>query len=157
MNIVKPQNLIENPIYPDIKKEALLFKNARKHWRVDYAHALKETEKYPMFMENIIERQSRNRNETMYGKSAHRDYVNLEVRYPMISPIDLMPTTRRPRRPVVPHVNPKGPTQIYQDRMFNGIFGHTTDRVKNVFNPNFKTFDNTTSYNVNFDNLLVKN
>lgn len=126
----KPQNCLNNPVYPDIKKDALRFVYSRKFWQVDPSEELKNIENYPMFADNYIEFQSRNRNETMYGKASVRDPVNLEVRYPLISPIDNLPQSRIPRRPVVPRINPGIPTQIFQDRMINGIFGYLTDRVK---------------------------
>ena len=129
--IKKPLNYTEGPIYPDIKKDILRFSNSRKFWQVDIGETLKETEKYPMFVNGIVEYQSRNRNQTMYGQSSHRDYVNEEVRYPLISPYDLLPESRKPRRPVPARVNPGLPQyQIYQDNMFNGVFGFIKDNVR---------------------------
>lgn len=137
----RPLNYIEGPLYPDIKKDILRFKSARKFWQVDVGDTLKESEKYPMFVNGIVEFQSRNRNQTMYGQSSHRDVVNEEVRYPLISPYDLLPESRKPRRPVAPRVNPGLPQyQIFQDNMFNGVFGYTTDRVTYV--PSYTTYTN---------------
>jgi hypothetical protein len=137
--IKKPQNNLDNPIYPNIKKDILRFTNARKHWMVDVGDALKESEKYSMFVENIIEPQSRNRNVTMYGQSSHRDYVNEETRFPLISPYDLITESKKPRRPVAPRVNPGlSGYQIYQENMINEIYSHLTDRVTYV--PSYATF-----------------
>ncbi len=129
--IKKPLNLIEGPEYPNIKQQPILFKNTRKFWKVDIGDVLKETEKYPMFVESIIEYQSRNRNETIYGKSSHRDYVNESIRYPLISPWDYLPLSRKPRLPVTPRVNPVlVDLQLSTENMLTGLGGHLTDRVK---------------------------
>lgn len=137
--IKKPLNNLENPIYPNIKKDILRFTNSRNHWKVDIGDALKESEKYTMFIENIIEPQSRNRNITMYGQSSHRDYVNEETRFPLISPYDLIAESKKPRRPVTPRVNPGlAEYQIYQDNMINEVYGYITDRVTYV--PSYTTF-----------------
>ena len=134
--IKKPLNFIEGPIYPDIKKDILRFKTSRKYWTVSVGDALKETEKYPMFVDGAIELQTRNRNETIYGKSSHKSYVNEEVRLPLISPYDLFPLSKQPRRPVIPRVNPgidlNSGIQIIQNNMINELYGYTTDRVTYV-------------------------
>ena len=137
--IKKPQNYLENPVYPDIKKDILRFTSARKFWQVDIGDALKESGKYPFFVENIVEPQSRDRNVTMYGLSSHRDYVNEETRYPLISPYDLIAESKKQRRPVPVHVNPGlSGYQIYQENMFNDVYGYLTDRVTYV--PSYATF-----------------
>jgi hypothetical protein len=139
--IKKPQNNLEGPIYPDIKKDILRFKNSRKYWKVDIGDALKESGKYSMFVENIVEPQSRNRNVTMYGQSSHRDYVNEETRFPLISPYDLIAESKKPRRPVAARVNPGlAEYQIYQENMINEVYGYITDRVTYV--PSYTTFVN---------------
>uniref|UniRef100_A0A6C0JPL6 Uncharacterized protein n=1 Tax=viral metagenome TaxID=1070528 RepID=A0A6C0JPL6_9ZZZZ len=120
----RPLNYIEGPIYPDIKKEILQFRDAKKHWKVDIGDSLKESEKYPLFVNGIIEYQSRNRNQTMYGQSSHKSYVNEEVRLPLISPWDLLPISRRPRLPVTPRVNPVlDEFQISQNILPTNIYG----------------------------------
>lgn len=134
ISLRKPLNVIDTPEYPDIKKRYGRFAYARKYWQVDTGEVLKETEKYPMFMENIIEYQSRNRNETMYGKvSSQGQYVNENFRYPLIAPIDLEPLSRKPiTDAIVPRVNPSIPEGCYvvYDNMVNDIKAHLTDRVR---------------------------
>jgi hypothetical protein len=130
----KPISNFENPLYPDIRQDPLKFSFSRKFWQVDVGEALKSSEKYGMFQENAVTFESRNRNETKYGKSSHRDYVNLEVRYPLISPYDLLPLSRQPRRPVAPYVNPglaggAWNLQVTQDVFNNAPFGYITDRI----------------------------
>jgi hypothetical protein len=125
----KPLNMLDGPVFPDVRKDGLRFVWGRKHWTVDAGDALRETTKYPFFMDNIIEIQSRNRNQTIYGQSSHRDYVNHQVIMPMISPYDLMPLSRQKSRPVVPRVNPSFPTQVVQTSNLNEFYGYLTDRV----------------------------
>lgn len=126
----KPLNMLEGPIFPNIKKDALRFVNANKFWQADIPSALKSTYMYPMFMENIVTLQSRNRNETIYGASSHRDYVNEQVILPLIPPVDLLPLSRTPRRPCPARVNPIAPTQVFQSSNLNEFYGYLTDRIK---------------------------
>lgn len=123
-----PLNALDGPIYPDIKKDILRFQNSRRYWKVDAGIAVKETEKYPFFVESAIEFQSRDRNETMYGKSGHRTYVNEQVIYPLVSPWDLEPLSHKPRSRVTPRMNPESPYP-QNERLFNGINGFMQDKI----------------------------
>jgi hypothetical protein len=124
----RPLNALSNPIYPDVKKDILNFRNARRCWTVDAGTTVKQSQMYPFFVEDAIEFQSRNRNETMYGNSSHRSYVNEQVVYPLISPWDLEPLSRKPRTIVTPRVNPESPYVKY-DRLFNGIDGYIEQNI----------------------------
>jgi len=132
-SIKQPLNFIQGPEYPDIKKTGLRFVDAKKFWQVDAGYEIKKSEAYPFFMSGIITYETRNRNETKYGKSSHKSVVNEEVRYPLISPYDLLPISKQPRLPGPVHVNP-GLTgyQIFQENMINEVYGHITDRVTYV-------------------------
>jgi hypothetical protein len=111
--IKKYQATITNPEYPmSIKASPIRFVNANKHWQVDVGEAMKESEKYPMFVDGTVPFQSRDRNETIYGKSSHRDYVNEYVRYPLLAPVDLLSVPKQPRRPIFPRIN-YGPSADY--------------------------------------------
>lgn len=127
----QPLNMIEGPEYPDIKQHGLRFTWSRKHWKVDAGDALMNSSMYPQFVEGAVLYESRDRNISQYGQSSHRDYVNEVVRLPLISPYDMLPYSRTPRRPVFPYVNPglSHNLQVTQDNMFNGQFGYITDRV----------------------------
>lgn len=129
--IKKPLNMLEGPMYPNIKKDILRFRSAGKHWKVDVGTAMKESEKYPMFVEGIVEYQSRDRNVTMYGQGSHRDYVNEEVRYPLISPWDILPESRKPRLPVAARMNPYLPDgyQLYQNNMITNVGGYINNKI----------------------------
>jgi hypothetical protein len=128
----KPLNMLDNPISPNIRKDALRFTWSRKYWKVDSGDAIKETELYPFFVEGIVTHQSRNRNETVYGKSSHRDYVNQSIRLPLVAPVDLLPLSRTPRPPVTPRINPYIPMQVFQNNMINDIEAHLTDKIKAI-------------------------
>ena len=98
--------IVNTPEYPKITHPPIRFVDSRKNWKVDVGETLKTSEMYPMFVDGIVPFQSRDRNETTYGKSSHRDYVNEYVRYPLITPYDLLPESRKPRRIVFPRTNP---------------------------------------------------
>jgi hypothetical protein len=136
VNELRSPTYLEGPEYPDIKKDILRFTYARKHWKVDAGEAIKQSEKYPMFLSGVVEFQSRDRNVTQYGQQSHRDYVNEEVRFPLISPWDLLPLSRKPVpwSRIVPRNNP-GLFDVtpVTPILFNGLGGYFTDRVK----PNF--------------------
>jgi len=129
ISLKKPLNTLQGPVYPKIQKDPLRFVNAKKYWKSNVGDMMLETEKYPIFLENIVEFQSRNRNETMYGKSSHRDEIKRFIP-PMVSPYDLIPLTKQPRRITVPRINPEMPGQVFQDRNLNNIYGYFTDRIK---------------------------
>ena len=120
---------MEGPIFPDIKRDFPKFRSAGKYWKVDAGTSLKEVEKYPFFNDGIIELQSRDRNKTMYGQSSHRSYVNHHVRYPLFAPVDYLPENRKPRRPVVPRVNPDFIFRTQNDQITE-VYSYLTDRIK---------------------------
>lgn len=121
--------MISGPIFPNIKQRPIEFKWARNHWTVDVGNVMKETEKYQMFVEGFVNFQSRDRNLTQYGQSSHRDYVNEEVRLPLLSPFDYIAESRKPRRPVFPRVNPGTIEKPVDSRTFNGVLGHLKEKV----------------------------
>lgn len=134
VNELRSPTYLVGPEYPDIKKDILRFKYSGKHWKVDAGEAIKESEKYPMFLSGAVEFQSRNRNETMYGTSSHRDNISdYNIRYPLISPWDLEPLSRKPVlfSRIVPRVNP-GITDAepVTPLLFNGMGKYFTDRIK---------------------------
>lgn len=124
----KPINAFYGPVYPDVKKDILNFKSSKRFWQVDAGTEVKYSQLYPFFIEDAIEYQSRDRNENMYGKSAHRTYVNEQVVYPLVSPWDLECLSRKPRTTVVPRANPSS-RFLSMDNMFNGIESHIENRI----------------------------
>ena len=131
----KPLNVIEGPMYPDIKKQGPRFVDAGKHWQVDVGATLRDTEHVDQFLGNAVLFQSRDYNQTIYGQSSHRDVVNKNFRPPLLTQEDVLPLSRLPRLLVVPRINPgtadtslKGYTA--QNDRPSGISGHLSDRVK---------------------------
>ena len=138
----KPLNQIEVPAYPDIKKGPPRFVWSRKHWVADPGAVMRDAEPFTQFYENAVLVQSRNYNETQYGKSSHKDVVNAEFRPPLISPYeDNYAITRIPCtiHAIVPHINPTtaddtGGTTSYQakNQRPSDIEGALTDRLKDA-------------------------
>ena len=136
----KPMNMLENPVYPDIKKGPPRFVWSRKHWTVDEGATLRDTEPFTQFYEPAILAQSRDYNRTVYGQSSHRDIVNAEFRPPLLSVYeDLGPLTRIPAtiHAIIPHINPStaghdGGTSSYtaRNQRPSDIEGALTDRIK---------------------------
>lgn len=134
----KPLNVLENPIYPDIKQGPPRFRNSGKHWRVDEGRTLIDgNQDFPEFAGSSVLIQSRDYNKQhAYGISSHKDVVNLEFRPPLITMEDTLPLTRIPRPITVPRINP-GTTDdtssrfAYQNNRPSEIHSFMTDRVKN--------------------------
>jgi len=132
----KPLNMLEGPVYPDIKKTLPRFRWSGKHWKVDTS-VLRDTEQMTQFYEPAVLVQPRDYNQTRYGQSSHRDVVNAEFRPPLLDPIeDFFPLSRLPRKLVVPRINPSSAghdgTSGYSARnqRINNVESHITDRVQ---------------------------
>lgn len=143
--IKKPLNMLEGPVYPDIKKAPPRFQWSGKNWKVDTS-VLRDTEQMTQFYEPAVLVQPRDYNKTRYGQSSHRDVVNAEFRPPLLDPIeDFVPLSRLPRKPVVPNINPSsaghdGGTSTYtaRNQRINGVESFLTDRVKGgLWRPTF--------------------
>ena len=136
----KPMNMLENPVYPDIKKGPPRFVWSRKHWNVDVGATLRDTEPFIQFIEPAVLAQSRSYNTTVYGQSSHKDIVNAEFRPPLLSPYeDLGPLTRVPAtiHAIIPRINPStaghgSGTSGYtaKNERVADVAGALTDRVK---------------------------
>jgi len=135
--IKKPLNMIEGPIYPDIKKGPPRFAWSGKHWVADAA-VMRDTEQINQFYESAVLAQARDYNQTVYGQSSHRDVVNAAFRPPLIDPIeDIYPLTRIPAtsKTIVPRINPgtadnSGTSGFAaKNERINNIEKHLTDRV----------------------------
>jgi hypothetical protein len=105
----KPLNMMEAPVYPDIKKGPPRFVWSKKHWNVDTGATLMSTEPFTQLLENVVLAQSRDYNKTVYGQSSYREIVNAEFRPPLISHYeDVGPLNRVPTKiqSLVPRINP---------------------------------------------------
>ena len=132
--IKKPLNALENPIYPDIKATLPRFVWSKKHWTVDVGQTLRDKEDDVQRYENAVLSQARDYNETIYGKSSHRDFVNLNFRPPLLRREDILPLSRLPRENVVPHLNPGTDNEssgyLAKNVDLSGVAKTLTDRVK---------------------------
>ena len=142
----KPHNVIQGPIYPDIKRDPsgstgrtghLGFTWSRKHWNVDAGATLRDLEHNRQAYEHAVLAQSRAYNsQTRYGVSSHREAVNKNFRPPLVTVEDTEPLSRLRRFITVPRVNPGTADNesslgfATQNQRPTGIPGHLTDRVK---------------------------
>lgn len=134
----KSLNLIETPIYPDIKKAPPRFLWTKKNWHVDTGRTVMEIEHNSQLNENAILFQSYDYNsQHLYGKRPTYDvFVNKEFRPPLQDRDDFLPLSRIPRPPVVPRINPgtanPSGNNPFEEQNFRmpGVDKHISDRVK---------------------------
>jgi len=134
----KPLNLLEAPVYPDIKQTVPRFQWSRKFWQVDVGATMRDLEHRPQFLNDAVLSQPRDYNQTVYGVSSHKDIVNAAFRPPLLDPYeDFYPLTRIPAttKVIIPHINPgtdsDNGTTGYRAKNNNpsGIEKSLTDRV----------------------------
>lgn len=134
----KPLNMLETPVYPDIKKIIPETKWSRKYWQVDPGAVMRDTEHMTNFLGDAVLWQSRDYNRNVYGQDSFRSTVNSTFRPPLIDPIeDLVPLTRIPTKvhAIVPRLNPStvGETNGYLAR------NNHNDDVKKALTDKIKT------------------
>lgn len=117
----RPLNLVQNPVYPIIHKQATLkFKDARKNNQVDAGRVLLDLEQHPQMGTYTVLVQSRDRNKQhQYGQSSHKTVVNKEFRPPLQDPIlDHVSLSRIPVKvaPIMPGMINPGNPETYQAR-----------------------------------------
>ncbi len=133
----KPLNVIEAPIYPDIRKMPPRFVWSRKHWNVDAGATLRDLEHNTQAFSHAVLAQSRDYNKTIYGQSSHRDVVNKAFRPPLRTVEDFEPLSRLRRKLTVPRINPNADFGAQNDGLTN-IDAHLTDRVQEgLWRPTF--------------------
>lgn len=126
--------MMENPIYPDIRRAPPRFTWSRKHWDVDVGATMMNTENHTQFYENAVLAQARDYNQTIYGQSSHKDIVNANFRPPLIDQYeDLQPLTRIPvtTRSIHARINPQTVHDGYaaKNERKNDVEAHLTDLV----------------------------
>jgi len=106
----RPMNMLQTPVFADIKKEPPRFVWSRKHWDVDTGRTMMQVEAIPQMQEAAILYQSYDYNsQHAYGKRPTYDvFVNKEFRPPLIDRDDLLPLSRIPRPTIIPRINPSG-------------------------------------------------
>jgi len=94
-NSIALEMVITGPIPPNIQKDTSLnFKYAGFLRKIDAPNL---TEQYPRFLDDTIEKQSRDRNVSFFGQPSERKYVNEYIRYGIVAPSDMeYPIKRRP-------------------------------------------------------------
>jgi len=130
--VKKPLNIIEGPMFPDIKQALPRFVDAKKHWTVDTGATILDTGHLDQTLNGAILAQSRSYNQTVYGQSSSKDVVNKNFRPPLLSQDDFLPLSRQPRKIVVPRINPSGVADSYfeQNNRPGDIDSYLTDRIK---------------------------
>ena len=130
--VKKPLNIIEGPMFPDIKETLPRFVDAKKHWTVDTGATILDTGHLDQTLNGAILAQSRSYNQTVYGQSSSKDVVNKNFRPPLLSQDDFLPLSRQPRKIVVPRINPSGVADSFfkQNNHLPEIDSYLTDRIK---------------------------
>ena len=130
--VKKPLNIVEGPMFPDIKQALPRFVDAGKHWTVDTGATVLDTGHLDQTLNGAILAQSRSYNQSVYGQSSFKDVVNKNFRPPLLSQDDFLPLSRQPRKIVVPRINPSGVADSYftQNNRLGEIDSFLTDRIK---------------------------
>ena len=137
LNVMKkPLNMLENPMYPDIRKGGPIFKDAKKNNIVDAGRVMMETQHYPEMNNYCVLVQSRDRNKQhQYGVSSHVSVVNKEFRPPLLDPyLDNYSLTRAPVKikPIHPGTINPGNAEAYTapNSGVSEVDSYITDDVK---------------------------
>lgn len=88
---------MEAPIYPDIKKGPIEFKNSGKHWTVDVGQTLLDTEPHTQLIEDAVLAVSYRDNIDRYGQSSYQEKIAvfrppLQNYYEDFGPLNRLPT-----------------------------------------------------------------
>ncbi len=134
----RPMNMIEHPVWPNIKQGPPRFVDAKKHWKVDAGDAMLDSQTRTDFYTDAVLAQSRDYNKQYaYGIDYHKDVVNKAFRPPITAYEDQFPLSRIPRDFVIPRINPEtvgsnGGTCAYsaQNTSFNDLDKYMNDKVK---------------------------
>lgn len=73
----KPLNMLEAPIYPDIKQALPEFKWSRKYWTVDVGATLMSLESNTQLIEDAVLAKSYRENIDKYGQSSHQEKITV--------------------------------------------------------------------------------
>jgi hypothetical protein len=136
----KSQNMMEAPIYPDIKKSPALFKNSGKFWQVDANQTILDGSQSntQMYGDAILARSYRD-NIDRYGQSSYQEKIEV-VRMPLQNAYeDYGPLNRLPTKihAIRPHINPttvndSGGTSAYSANVttLQNVDDHITDKLE---------------------------
>ncbi len=104
----KPLNMLEAPIYPDIKQALPEFKWSKKYWTVDVGQTLLDTEANTQIYGDAVLTRSYRDNIDSYGQSSHQEKITvfrppLQNSYEDFGPLNRLPVKLHA---IVPHINP---------------------------------------------------
>ena len=71
----KSLNMLQSPIYPEIKKAPPEFKWSKKHWEVDVGKTLMDTETNTQIIEDAVLARSYRDNIDRYGQGSHQEKI----------------------------------------------------------------------------------
>ncbi len=136
----KPLNMLEAPIYPDIKQAYPEFKWSKKYWQVDVGQTLLDTESQTQIYGDAILAKSYRDNIDSYGQSSHQEKITvfrppLQNSYEDFGPLNRLPVKLHA---IVPRINPGttdsagGTTAYAANNMINQeVSRYITDKVSN--------------------------
>jgi hypothetical protein len=134
----KPLNMLEAPVYADIKQQPPQFKWSGKHWQVDVGEIMKSTETETSLLGDSILTHSYRDNIDKYGQSSHQEKI-VNVRLPLQNYYeDFGPLNRLPTKiyAIQPHINPttvndSGGTTAFavNNTVIQDVDSYITDRI----------------------------
>jgi hypothetical protein len=135
----KPLNMMETPVFPDIRKAPPRFVDSGKAWKVSAGQVLLDTQDNTQFYSDAILPLSRNSNDYIYGVSSGKTVVNKAFRPPLRTMEDDLPLSRQPRPAIVPRLNPTTTTLAGNNRFETqnetkpDMQKYITDKVKDAY------------------------
>lgn len=104
----KPLNMIQSPVYADIRQAPPEFKWSKKHWDVDVGKVMMETEANTHLYDDAILARSYRDNIDKYGQSSHQEKITvfrppLQNTYEDHGPLNRLPVKLHA---ITPHINP---------------------------------------------------
>jgi hypothetical protein len=121
----KPHNVIEGPVAPFIQRDPVRFQNAGKHWTVNTADIIRDTEDQDFLLGNSVLAVARDENQTRYGQRSYIPKVNKNFRPPIIDPYrDKVALSRQPRPTTQVRINHEAP---YKEQNMRDEQGNSRD------------------------------
>src|SRR5579862_2719683 len=119
--IKKPLNMLESPIYPDIKQAPPEFKWSKKYWVVDTGQTILDSETTGLPQSDAVLAKSYRDNIDKYGQDTYQEKITvfrppLQTAYEDFGPLNRLPTKVHK---IIPRINPEtasdsGGTVAYQ-------------------------------------------
>lgn len=127
----KPLNMLEAPVYPDIRMGPPQVRSAGKHWKVDVGRTQLELGDMPHVLGDAILAVSKDYPTTSVGQYSHKDVVNKNFRPPLIDQWSILrPLNRQPIESVVPRINPDATRWASRNERPSDVSHVLTDLIK---------------------------